>query len=302
MASAFQIHLRNLNNSGSNQNSSKSDRRDLETFLMRQNQIERPVLPQSSSFERWSLNEQTDDQLRQRVNDEWAGYFNHNIVAIENNINNLYNQFRNDQTLAQRSADERRAAVEHEYGIARENVANDSLRRGLARSSIAVNQQAALSNAAAEQRTGISNELIERLAGLDAEIHSLEGMRQSAVDNFNIAFAARITKELNRLKGERDAFNRDAIRFNNQMSQQERDNQMQNIMNESRLHGERLSHMQQEADLNMQTNFRENYLKIRQYLAGMSRRDARDALANDPLFRMHLNSYFFYRLYAEFAR
>ncbi|MCL2255429.1 MAG: hypothetical protein FWC11_01045 [Firmicutes bacterium] len=301
MASAFQINLRNLGNSGNN-NSSPTNRNELETFLMRQNQIERPVLPSNPTLDRWTMNETTDDQLRQRVNDEWAGYFNKNMVAIENNINNLYNQARNDQTLAQRSADERRAAIEKEYGVARENVANDSLRRGLARSSIAVNQQATLSNIAAEQRTGVSNELIERMAGLDAEIYNLEGMRQGAIDNFNIAFAARVTQELNRLKGERDAFNREVIRFNNQAAQQERDNQMQNIMNESRLHGERLNQMQTEQELNLQTNFRENYLKIRQYLANMSRRDARNALANDPLFRSHLNSYFFYRLYDEFAR
>jgi len=298
--SIFQTSLKNLSSSG-NRNTT-DERRDLESFLARQNQIERPVLPSSPTFERWNLNEKTDGQLRQRVNDEWAGYFNHNITAIENNINNLYNQFRNDQKLAQRSADERHAAVDKEYGIARENVANDSLKRGLARSSIAVNKQAALSNAAAEQRTGISNELIERLAGLDAEIHGLEAMKQSALDNFNIAFAAKITQELNRLISERDTFNRDAIRFNNQMMQAERDNQMQNIMNESKLHGERLSQMQQENNLNMQTNFRENYIRIREYLAGMSARDARNVLANDPLFRDHLNSYYFYRLYDEFGR
>ncbi|MCL2369976.1 MAG: hypothetical protein FWC80_01930 [Firmicutes bacterium] len=249
-------------------------------------------------FERKQKSTKTDGQIRELAGANLSEWEQANRRQIDNAREEAERLLSSNREAEQRRGEEQLREIESAFAQAQQRADNDALRRGLARSSIAVNRTADIQTASAEAESNARGENSVRLADIDAQLARLDSQREQALNDFNIAHAARITQEINRLTGERTAQNDAAIQFNNNVLNQEMQRELNAVqlaqrtddLNASRASAERARH--QEALFT--STFRE--------LEAMSARDARNEIRNNVLLREQLTPSQFFRLYDRFGR
>lgn len=189
------------------------------------------------------------------------------------------------------------------YDEALEDVSNDVLKRGLARSSIAVNSTTAVSTAKAEALADIISSTAEEVSALEAEIAELSVLKQTALDNFNISYAVSLAEKIAELTAERDEKQTEVIQYNNELSQQKVSDAIDKAETESELKSEAIENTSDQLELSdelYEINQEAKYNLIQEYLAGMTNSDAKEALLNDELIRDSLSDSYYYTLYVAY--
>lgn len=294
---------------GGNKKSGNLDDMKSEIAAMEEKpETEKPKLPDGPAYERIEYEPPTDEALQKRAREEYEAYRRTAEKAIAEEKAAAEAKLNREKAAADDKAAADRQAVDAAYDRADEQTANDTLKRGVARSSIAVNRMADLAKARADERTAVEKGYSEKLAALDGEIGSLEAKRQQALNDFNITLAAKITARINELTDERTNKQNEAIRYNNGLAEKEAAYEVDKTMKESDLYGEQLSQTEKENELekkygtNTEKRYAAVYDKMRGTLAGMSAAEARDAVRNDTFFTDNLSQYWYYKLYDEFGR
>jgi len=278
--------------------------REINDFLANQRpQLpDRPELPGAPEFQRQQVTVRDDNQLGQLANDKLAG----ERVAAESAINTrIENQNRDLNTArdnAQHSAREQKESLAENTERAAQHINNDSLRRGLARSSIAVNRQADLAQNAANQAQAIAGNMHRQIEQIDNDIAALESQRAQAIADFNVTHAARLTQTIHQLRTEQDRAVRDAAAFNNNVAELERRAEIERQDRESALYQRELDILQRENQITGTNASTETFNKMVQVLLTLSPTDARRQVMENPIFKENLTPQQFYRLFNQFAR
>ena len=180
------------------------------------------------------------------------------------------------------------------YEAALEKLNNDTLKRGLARSSIAVDGSNRIAGAYAGDSRAAIEDYSKEIEDLDKEIGSLDVNLTKALNEFNIKQAAALTEKINELKAERQA-------------RQEYEAKTQKAKTESDLYGEALDQKKKEDSFNEKLSdegkaerMRNIYEKAYALLSEMSKEEAFETLTTEPVFRNSLNDYYFFTLYYKF--
>ncbi|MDR2201643.1 MAG: hypothetical protein LBP26_02600 [Clostridiales bacterium] len=260
------------------------------------------TLDDAPEYERMRPPEMSDDELKKRGEAELAEYLNAGKNAIEAELAALDKKYQNDKTAAEKAASQKAAAAEDAYKKAAETLANDALKRGLARSSIAVSGQNGLAGARAQTLGQIGAEYSDAVAKLDGEISTLGVKREKALNDFNIAYAARLTAAINGLKDERDKKYAEALKYNNSLTEKEYEQAVDKTMKESDLFGERLAQAEKLQKLAGEKPYERIYNSYYAILSKMSAADAKRALSEQPRIRADLDDAHFYRLFNAFGR
>jgi len=265
---------------------------------------DRPDLPGVPDFERQEVNERTEDELREAAEAKLAGEKLAAQRAAEQAAQNRENDLNTKRENAQTSADAQRDALAESFERASQHVNNDTLRRGLARSSIAVNRQGALAEQKATQNAAIGAALARQIEQIDNAIASLAGQREQAIADFNVKHAARLTQKIHQLRTEQDRAKRDAIAFNNNVSEQERRAAIEQQERGAALHQRELDILAREMELSGSTNDRDTLLfnKMAEILDRLPPTEARRQVMQNPIFRDNLSPQSFYRLFDRFTR
>ena len=260
-------------------------------------------LPSVPKYERLEYDRSTDEQLKDRAEKELADYYSSGTKAVEKEIDELKRKYESDKTSASKSAEDKTAALYSAYADAKEKTAADVLKRGLARSSIAVLRQSELDENAASGASKIANELYGRIGELDEKISELGAVREKALNDFNISYASKLSGMISDLKDERDKKMSEAVKYNNSLSEKEYKAEIDRKSKESDLYGEALSHRKLENELReAEYGYGEIYSKMRAVLKALDPKEAREMLVKDPVFRENLNERYYYMLYDEFGR
>jgi len=232
-----------------------------------------------------------NDDLKKLAKANLTEFDQTNRRAIEGMIEEAGNLLMSNRDTEKARAEQLMRQIDAAYGTARKNSNNDALKRGLARSSIAVNRTADIETAAAEKRSSATAENLANLADIDNRLASLAGKRENALNQFDIAYAARLTQEINNLTQEREK--RDMDRALNQSrldTEALRREELSDSINASRETAEKARRQE------------EDFAAAFNRLSGMSARDARHAVRNDLLLREQLTPSQFFRLYDRFGR
>jgi hypothetical protein len=275
---------------------------ELQKLLASGGAAAKPALPDTPEYERMKADDTSDEQLSARAGEELSGYYNGSLTAIDGERDAAARKYEDDKKSAAAAYETAAAEAKSAYERARENASNDSLKRGLARSSIAVNKQYALGESEAAEISRIAKETAEKTADLDARISELDVKREKALNDFNIAYAAKLTTLINGLKDERAQSNAEALKYNNSLAEKEYSQKVDKTVKESDLYSDSLTQAQKEKDSAVKQNETAVYEKMRGILSGLSRSDAKKALTGDAIFKDNLSEYYYYMLYNEFGR
>ena len=272
--------------------------------------------PLQPRLERKQGDDRTDEQIRDAAAANLKESEQTGRRAIDSMIEEADSLLRNNRNTEEQRARELLGQIETAFGQAQRNADNDALRRGLARSSIAHNRSADIQTAGAEARRDAVAQNLDNLAQIDNQLDGLTAKRERALNDFDIAHAARLTQEINNLTDARTRANNEAMAFNNRaaadearMVNDERRLEMDSQLNQSRLQNEALNRERLQDELNATRNAAERrrlqeelFASTFRELEDMSRRDARNEIRNNLILREQLTPSQFFRLYDRFGR
>ena len=253
------------------------------------------------TYDRIEYDAPTDEEIEKNAQNSLKEYQQSGISSIENEIAALLEKYTSDKTVNTQAYENTLKSLNEAYESAIEAANNDAIKRGLARSSIALNTNAAINSEKAEKAAAASAEYNRLDADLTSKINGLEVERQKAMDEFNISYTAKLTEEINKLKEQREELKNEAIKYNNSLAEKEESERIEREKAESDLYSEALSQAKAERDLK-EARYQQIYGILRDKLLTMSAQEAQNEIRNNSIYRTYLSDAYFYKLYDEFGR
>ena len=160
------------------------------------------------------------------------------ISSVKNSVDSRFNRLKNEKTeeydnlinakIAEKdSARANQKASEDKinayYDVADESVSNNVLKRGLARSSIAVLELDGLTKERANELSQTANKLSNDLDEIDKSILSLEAQRENALINLDLDWATQLENEIKSGLDALEKKRKEVVEFNNNVTKLEKE-------------------------------------------------------------------------------
>lgn len=264
-------------------------------------------LPDLPEYEFMEKDKTSDTELADKASSALKGYENQTLKGIEESVKTAAEKLERDKKTAAESKEKTINEIQGSYDRARAETENDALKRGLARSSIAINRVADVESGRAKAVTDTEAGYAAALQQLDGEINGLAVKRQEAINDFNITLAVKLQEKIDELKKQRDDTNKEALKYNNSLEEKRAKEEADKLKTESDLYSQALTQKQKENELKnsgavSDSAYRSNYEKMDALLSSMNRSDAAKLLKEDTFFRDNLSDYLYYKLYSAYAR
>ncbi len=112
-------------------------------------------------------------------------------------------------------------SLQSAYDQAKQNANDEALKRGLARSSIVVNQLNAFDQDQLEKYSKLDEELQNNINAIEFELSGLEGELQQALNDFNVTYASKLQSKMNELNFELTKQKESSMEYNNEIALKE---------------------------------------------------------------------------------
>lgn len=202
--------------------------------------------------------------------------------------------------------------IDEAYGQAKRDLDNDALKRGLARSSIAVAQSAELESGRAENRTRAENEYAAQVSELNRLLAEIETGKISSLAELKENMQTRIAEKTAELKDKAEKADKEAVKYNNTLAEKEASLEADRLKAEEAIYAQALANYEKAQALDKSSGsktdrqtanmYAANYNKMDEFLSSMNRSDAAEILKGDPFFKANLTEYLYYKLYDKYVR
>lgn len=268
--------------------------------------VKKPTLP-SVKLDELQYTPPTDSELRESAERGLADYKSDGERAIRENSAAGARELAEKREAYAAGLASGVAALDADYTAAAERIDADVIKRGLARSSIAVNAKSGLENERMQRTAAVRDEYGKRIAELNEQISSVGAKLTAALNDFNLSYAAKLNETLAKLKAEREEKTEAAVKYNNEVKAKQASLDAQRAKTESDLYSAAIK-QQSASDVSMlpaaerERIYAAVYGKLDGYLSGLSEEQARIELRNYSMYRTHLNDYYYYKLYDKYGR
>ena len=126
----------------------------------------------------------------------------------------------NKQDLVE-TTDSTKQSLNSYYNNAKNNAEAQALKRGLARSSIIINQLGAFDAEKIADYKKLDDELNTQINAINFEISALDGQKQNALNNFNVSYAVKLQEKINSLTEQLNKKQNEVIEYNNEIALKE---------------------------------------------------------------------------------
>lgn len=237
--------------------------------------------PESLGLEKKEYISLTDDEIESLVKEK-VGSKESGVEKIQNDYLKKLNALEGNKQTIEKNSDKAKAEINEVYDNQNKIVSDDVLKRGLARSSIAISKIAGVERARADELTKEMEEVNSKLSAVQNEIISLEGQKEEALDSFDLSYAKKIEEEINNKKAELEKQKNEVIEFNNKVTELEAeyklslDKQKQDAEKHNIEMKEKYGYTQNELDAEDA-----KYEYMMSYLEKLSKAEALDLLLNN---------------------
>lgn len=262
------------------------------------------LFPEDLGLEKVEYTPETDEQIADRVNSEAA----YGKAEDTNKINEKYGDSADKLNTAAEEAKqtlrESYANLEKLYSELKKEAAADTLKRGMARSSVAAGRQSRLDAAhlaaAGEAESGYN----AAVAAINTELDRLGAERESALNALDLKYAAQIDERMAQLKQERDETAQKYAKYNNSVAEKEQKYAVQRQEDIAKfLRGQEEERLKREEEIReyekkygysgeKQQNFAKRYDLAYDFYTSLSPDIAAEALAASPNMRYYLGNYY----------
>ncbi len=268
--------------------------------------VEKPVLPDAPTYEKIDYTAKTDEQLEQNAANAYKEYERKALENIEQSINAEREDLNKNKTDAQNAKDAKLEKIDELYDTAKKSLNDDVLKRGLARSSIAVAQSAGLEKSRADGKTEAENAFEKTAEEIARRILGLDEKKRGETAKLDKELADKVAAKLEELKDKEREIALDALKYNNSIEEKTAKDKADRLKLEQTLYGQALDNAAKEKELSGSESatanmYASNYNKMDGLLGQMNRSDAARILKDDPFFRANLSDYLYYKLYTKYA-
>lgn len=181
------------------------------------------AIPDEIEVEKYDVPEIDEEKLRAEITES---------ETSKNEIekNNLQNQTEKktekiyDTIESMKTASEKeKQEIQEIYDNYKVNVENDAIKRGLARSSVAILSMDNLESSRAKELSRVAENLTTSIVNAEKEISSLQKDLEISLDNLDLELAENINKELKKRIDELEEERKEAIKFNNSVEEMQAD-------------------------------------------------------------------------------
>ncbi|MCH5158922.1 MAG: hypothetical protein J1F33_06990 [Clostridiales bacterium] len=239
----------------------------------------------------------SDDDLRASAESSLEDYKKSGVDSIKESSANTEKELNAKRETVDNNMQSALSSLKDDYAAASDRIDSDVIRRGLARSSIAVTGKADLEREYLARADSIKSGYFKQLDALDTEISAIGTKLKQALDDFNLSYAAKLNEKLASLKAEREKKQEEVLEYNNEIRAKQAELDRKRIETESKINGDK-SLTQDEQDMLDKAI----YAKFDAYLATMNKSDARLEIRNHTLYQKHLSPIFYHMLYDKYGR
>lgn len=200
------------------------------------------------------------------------------------------------------------AELAQRYESSARAIDNDVIKRGLARSSVAVVERGELEREYLARSADIAEAYGKNVARIDSEIASLDKKLQQALNDFNLSYAVKLNQRIAELKTERDKRADEAVKYNNEVRKSQAKLDSDRIKSESGLYTDALEQEKLENSLSglpaerREELYKSVYAQMDAFLGSLTPQQALLEIRNHTLYRKHLSNYYYNRLYDKYGR
>ncbi|MDE6029262.1 MAG: hypothetical protein K2F90_02945 [Clostridiales bacterium] len=267
----------------------------------------KPNLPKVTLQEK-SYDAPNDATLKSKAEGELAAYRAEGELSIKQNgeaekteLNAKRDAYDSAKTTAE-------ADIEKRYEAAARAIDNDVVKRGLARSSVAAVERGALEREYLGQTAAVAHEYANNISKLESDIAAVDKKLQTALNDFNLTYAAKLNQRLTELKAEREQNMQEVIEYNNEIKRKQAALDNDRLKTESSLYTAALNHEKQENSLDgaaserREAMYKAVYERMDAFLGSLDPAQALLEIRNHSMYRQHLSNYYYNRLYDKYGR
>ena len=239
-----------------------------------------------------------EEKIKKQAENELVDYKNSSIQNIIDDTSSKVEKLEEDKVNSKKNYKEAIAETKSYYGKVKEDASNDILKRGLSRSSIAINVMDAFNKEELNRYDKLNNDLTYTINSIDEEITTLNAKQQEALNNFDITYAVKLQDKINSLTNELLDKQEEVLKYNNEIAEKEAEYNKKYAELEEEIKN---SNFDKEQDLmeyagkygvNMIQKYKETqiYNKAVSYLDSMDKNIALNELMNNATLRDLLGS------------
>ena len=175
------------------------------------------LFPKESGLKEIEYTPRSDEDITESARKETAYASGVKKNEIENNYAKAISALEGDKNAAKESLGESYANLEKLYAQLKENSLNDSIKRGMARSSVANNNLSALDTAHIGAASEIEKNYGDVVAKINGNISALEKEKDDALYELDLKSARELDERIRKLKDERDKTVEEYEKYNNEV-------------------------------------------------------------------------------------
>lgn len=260
-----------------------------------------PEVKESLGLEKLEKPEIDEAEIRKQVEESLGLQFERDKENAKADTERKTESLENQKVETIKKAEANEMEINEIYDNAKLQSSNESLKRGLARSSIAVLSINGLEREKAESLSNLATSLSASLEGIENNIASLQNELAVSLENLDIEYAIEVNEKIKEEAEKLYKKQKEVIEFNNNVEKLEADYQSkrENLLKEARKREEELA----EEYKGIATKTKEKDIKdsVLEYFSSIPKDQAIKELAGDSRFADYLGASFF-DVYYEIMR
>ena len=245
----------------------------------------------------------SDQEIEELAKNSLAEYYTKTSRAIEQDTQNQQKNLDDYKKELYDALSQKEQNIIESFDQAKKDVASQALKRGLARSSIALGMEKELDAQKAREIAQARNSYIEQAARIDYQIADLETKKQAALNDLDITYAAKLAIEIDDLKRERAEKIKEVQKYNNELAKYQAEYEIDRLKAEQDLtlgqydilkkKTEGLDALEKELEAQKQ---QKKFEYILDYLSQMPKKEAIKTAETDPVIKNALDTYYYRKL------
>lgn len=244
------------------------------------------------SLERKEVPNITDEEIEEIARNSLSDYYTNGVSSLLDSNDKATANLNSKAEKLLNGFNESKESLNDQINNAKKNAENQAIKRGIARSSIIMNELENFDKIKIEETAKMEQALNSQIAQINFEIESLNSRLDDSLKAFDLSYAVKLQNKINDLKEEQTKKIEKALEYNNKIALQEAQfNQKQKELNSKQ--SSNLS------TFDMDTA-KAKYDIASKYFSGISKEDALNEILNidADYYRKHLGNYY-YKLYNE---
>lgn len=260
------------------------------------------LFPKESGLKEIEYTPESDDSIIKRAQSAIDSEKNVSRTKIDDKYRDAVEALQEDKKSARETLSNSYSNLEKLYDELKERANNDSIRRGMARSSVATNRLDELDRQHLSSATEAEKSYIGAVAQIDAEISKLQRDKDNALDQLDLKSAADLEESIGKLKNERDEKVKEYEQYNNEIRkkqdsfQEDRQKKINNYIADAEKKKQEKEKEQQEYESKYGysgeklENYSERYRIAYDFYSALSPDVAVDALKASPNMKYYLGN------------